>query len=195
MTLGITNRGGPEPQDTRTRLNTHPPGPPPPPPAPNCNLTPTNEPCYRMTNYKLRNLVDQRQAPKYGTQGMCEEEEEEEEEEEMRSPVGRTCHTTPCCPPAYTDLAKHHGSGSPLRLLPIIPWRTQRARTPTPRTAGTPEGMERGVRRSTSPTSSPVCHPPLGEGDTVSRMWALRQPGTTDWAAFGRQVTGAWSVA
>ena len=37
--------------------------------------------------------------------------------------------------------------------------------------------------------------PPQGKGDTVSRMWALSPPGTTDWAAFGRRVSGAWSVA
>ena len=37
--------------------------------------------------------------------------------------------------------------------------------------------------------------PPQGKGDAVSRMWALSPPGTTDWAAFGRQVSGAWSVA
>ena len=33
------------------------------------------------------------------------------------------------------------------------------------------------------------------KGDAVSRVWALSLPGTTDWAAFGRQVSGAWSVA
>ena len=37
--------------------------------------------------------------------------------------------------------------------------------------------------------------PPQGKGDAVSRVWALSPPGTTDWAAFGRQVSGAWSVA
>ena len=26
-------------------------------------------------------------------------------------------------------------------------------------------------------------------------MWALSPPGTTGWAAFGRRVSGAWSVA
>ena len=37
--------------------------------------------------------------------------------------------------------------------------------------------------------------PPQGKGDTVSRVWALSPPGTTDWAAFGRWVSGAWSAA
>ena len=37
--------------------------------------------------------------------------------------------------------------------------------------------------------------PPQGKGDAVSRVWALSPPRTTDWAAFGRQVSGAWSVA
>ena len=37
--------------------------------------------------------------------------------------------------------------------------------------------------------------PPQGKGDAVSRVWALSRPGTTDWAAFGRQVSGAWSLA
>ena len=37
--------------------------------------------------------------------------------------------------------------------------------------------------------------PPQGKGDAVSRVWALSPPGTTDWAAFGRRVSGAWSVA
>ena len=37
--------------------------------------------------------------------------------------------------------------------------------------------------------------PPQGKGDAVSRVWALSPPGTTDWAVFGRQVSGAWSVA
>ena len=68
-------------------------------------------------------------------------------------PVGRTRHTTPWCPPALADLAttkreafvparsaEHHGGGSPLCLLPMIPWPTQRARTPAPRAAGTPPG-------------------------------------------------------
>ena len=37
--------------------------------------------------------------------------------------------------------------------------------------------------------------PPQGKGDAVSRVWALSPPGTTDWAAFGRRVSGAWSAA
>ena len=37
--------------------------------------------------------------------------------------------------------------------------------------------------------------PPQGKGDAVSQVWALSPPGTTDWAAFGRRVSGAWSVA
>ena len=37
--------------------------------------------------------------------------------------------------------------------------------------------------------------PPQGKGDAVSRVWALSPPATTDWAAFGRRVSGAWSVA
>ena len=37
--------------------------------------------------------------------------------------------------------------------------------------------------------------PPQGKGDAVSRVWALSPPGTADWAAFGRRVSGAWSVA
>ena len=37
--------------------------------------------------------------------------------------------------------------------------------------------------------------PPQGKGDAVSRVWALSPPGTTDWAVFGRQVSGAWSLA
>ena len=37
--------------------------------------------------------------------------------------------------------------------------------------------------------------PPPGKGDAVSRVWALSPPGTTDWAACGRRVSGAWSVA
>ena len=37
--------------------------------------------------------------------------------------------------------------------------------------------------------------PPHGKGDAVSRVLALSPQGTTDWAAFGRQVSGAWSVA
>ena len=37
--------------------------------------------------------------------------------------------------------------------------------------------------------------PPQGKGEAVSRVWALSPPGTTEWAAFGRPVSGAWSVA
>ena len=52
-----------------------------------------------------------------------------------------------------------------------------------------------GARQSAGSTSGTVYRPPTEEGDAVSRVWALSPPGTTDWAAFGRRVSGAWSVA
>ena len=52
-----------------------------------------------------------------------------------------------------------------------------------------------GARQSAGSTSGTVYHPPVGKGDAVSRVRALSPPGTTDWAACGRRVSGAWSVA
>ena len=122
--------------------------------------------------------------------------------------VGRPRGTSPWCPPALLGLAgdreegavptrpaKHHGGGSPLRLLPLFPG-PHNAHAPPPYTLkDPPRGMERGARHSAGSTSGTVHLPPPGKGDVVSRVWALSPPGTTDWAAFGRRVSGARSVA
>ena len=78
---------------------------------------------------------------------------------------------------------------------PLVPRPTQRARTAVSHTAGTAQGHGLGVEaehrlhfRHGPPT-------PLGKRDVVSRVWAFSPPGTTEWAVFGRQVSGAWSVA
>ena len=123
-------------------------------------------------------------------------------------PVGRPRGTSPWCPPALSGLtatergvsvpirpAKHHGGGSPLRLLPLSPG-PHNAHAPSPTRCWNPPGARIGwARRSTGSTSGTVRHPPLGERDAVSRVWALSPPVTTDWAAYGRRVMGAWSVA
>ena len=92
-------------------------------------------------------------------------------------PVGRTRGTSPWCPPALTGLiatgrgvsiptrpAKHHGGGSPLRLL-LLPPSPHNAHALPPYTLlESPRGTDWGARRSTSSTSGTVRHPPLGRG-------------------------------
>ena len=79
-----------------------------------------------------------------------------------------------------TRPAKQHGGGSPLRLLPIVPWPTSRARTPAPHAAGTPHGYRLGGEAERRLHFRHGPPPPLGERDTLLRLWALSPPGTTD---------------
>ena len=123
-------------------------------------------------------------------------------------PVGCTRGTSPWCPPALTGLtvtergvsvptrtAKHHGGGSPLRLPPLSPGPYNARALPPYTLLEPPRGMAPGdeAERRLHFRHSPP--PPHGKGDAASRVWALSPPGTTDWAVFGRQVSGAWSVA
>ena len=94
-----------------------------------------------------------------------------------------------------TRPAKCHGGGSPLRLLPLSPGPHNAHALPPYTLLDPPRGTDWGARQSAGSTSATVRHPPHGKGDAVSRVWAFSPPGTTDWAAFGRQVSGAWSVA
>ena len=123
-------------------------------------------------------------------------------------PVGRTRGTSPWCPPALIGLAgdreggsaptrpaKHHGGGSPLRLLPLSPGPHNVHALPPYTLLDPPRGTEWGGKAEHRLHFRHGPPPPQGKGDAVSRVWALSPPGTTDWAAFGRQVSGAWSVA
>ena len=92
-------------------------------------------------------------------------------------PVGRPRGTSPWCPPAPHGLesdreggftptrpAKHHGGGSPLRLLPLSPG-PRYVHAPALHVAGSPpRGTEWGARRSAGSTSGTVHHPPKGRG-------------------------------
>ena len=122
-------------------------------------------------------------------------------------PVGRPRGTSPWCPPALIGLAgdreggsvptrpaKHHGGGSPLRLLPLSPG-PHNVHAPALHVAGSPQGHGMGGEAERRLHFRHGPPPPQGKGDAVSRVWALSPPGTTDWAAFGRWVSGAWSVA
>ena len=94
-----------------------------------------------------------------------------------------------------TRPAKHHGGGSPLRLFPLSPGPHNAHALPPYTLLEPPRGPAPGgeAERRLHFLHGPP--PPHGKGDAVSRVWALSPPGTTDWAAFGRQVSGAWSVA
>ena len=92
-------------------------------------------------------------------------------------PVGRPRGTSPWCPPALHGLesdreggftptrpAKHHGGGSPIRLLPLSPG-PRYVHAPALHVAGSPHrGTEWGARRSAGSTSGTVHHPPKGRG-------------------------------
>ena len=135
----------------------------------------------------------------YPRHGISRHVEKEEEEEEMQSPSRAHLPHNPMVPAGPhrsgprstrgvfvpTRPAQHHGGGSPLCLLPIVPWPTQRARTPAPHTNRTPQGTDRAARRSAGSTSGMVHHPPLGE------VWALSPPGTTN----GQRLAGrSWGL-
>ena len=63
-----------------------------------------------------------------------------------------------------TRPAKHHGGGSPLRLLPLSPG-PHNAHAPPPHTLlDPPRGTEWGARQSAGSTSGTVRHPPTGKG-------------------------------
>ena len=92
-------------------------------------------------------------------------------------PVGRTRGTSPWCPPALIGLAgdreggsvptrpaKHHGGGSPLRLLPLSPGPHNVHALPPYTLLDPPRGTEWGARRSAGSTSGTVHHPPKGRG-------------------------------
>ena len=123
-------------------------------------------------------------------------------------PVGRTRGTSPWCLLALPGLpttergvsvptrpTKHHGGGSPLCLLPSSPGPHSAHAPPPYMLLEPPRGMALGggAERRLHFRHGPP--PPLGERDTVSRVWALSPPAAAGWAAFGRQVSGAWSVA
>ena len=123
-------------------------------------------------------------------------------------PVGHTRHTTRWCLPALIDLAFDRQGGSlsrPVRrsIMVAVLLFVSSPLSPGPRSARalpphapmvSPQGTDRGARRSAGSTSGTIRHPPPAERDIVSRVWALSPPSTTDCAAFGRQVTGACSV-
>ena len=92
-------------------------------------------------------------------------------------PVGRTRGTSPWCLPALTGLtatergvfvptraAKHHGGGSPLRLLPLSPGPHNVHALPPYTLLEPPRGTNWGARQSASSTSGTVRHPPSGRG-------------------------------
>ena len=92
-------------------------------------------------------------------------------------PVGRTRGTSPWCPPALIGLAgdreggsvptrpaKHHGGGSPLRLLPLSPGPHNVHALPPYTLPDPPRGTGWGARRSAGSTSGTVHHPPKGRG-------------------------------
>ena len=98
---------------------------------------------------------------------------EREEEEEMRSPGRAPPRHIPMGPPARCGLvgdrevgaiptrpAKHHGGGSPLRLLPLSP-DPHNVQAPPPYTSlHPPRSMEWGARQSARSTSGMVHNPP-----------------------------------
>ena len=94
-----------------------------------------------------------------------------------------------------TRPAKHHGGGSPLRLLLLSPGPHNAHALPPYTLLEPPRGMVRGGEAERQLHFRHGPPPPLGERYAVSRVWALSPPGTTDWVAFGRQASGAWSVA
>ena len=96
-------------------------------------------------------------------------------------PVGRPRGTSPWCPPALHGLesdreggftptrpAKHHGGGSPLRLLPLS-LGPRYVHAPALHVAGSPpRGTEWGARRSAGFTSGTVHHPPREGGRSLT---------------------------
>ena len=101
-------------------------------------------------------------------------------------PVGRTRGTSPWCPPALLGLAgdreggfvpthpaKHHGGGSPLRLLPLSPGPHNAHALPPYTLLDPPRGTEWGARRSAGSTSGTVHHPPKGRGTQSHRCGPL----------------------
>ena len=126
----------------------------------------------------------------------------------MRSPGRAHARHMRMVPPALAGLpptergvsvptrpAKHHGGGSPLCLLLLSPGPHNTHALPPYTMLEPTKGMEWGgeAERRLHFRHGPLA--PLGERDTVSRVWALSPLGTTDGAAFGRQASGAWSVA
>ena len=92
-------------------------------------------------------------------------------------PVGRPRGTSPWCPPALRGLvgdreggftptrpAKHHGGGSPLRLLPLSPG-PHNVHAPPPCTSlDPPRSMEWGRGRAPAPLPARSTTPPWGKG-------------------------------
>ena len=112
-------------------------------------------------------------------------------------PVGRICGTSPWCASALTGLtatergvsvpthpAKHHGGGSPLRLLLLSPGPHNAHTLPPYTLLESPKGGDPGARRSAGSTSGTACHPPSGRGAQSHGCGPL-----------ARQASGAWCVA
>ena len=92
-------------------------------------------------------------------------------------PVGRPRGTSPWCPQALhvlvcdreggftpTRLAKHHGGGSPRRLLPLFPGLCHVHEPALHVARSPPRGKELGARQSPGSTSGTVHDPPKGRG-------------------------------
>ena len=101
----------------------------------------------------------------------------------MRSPGRAHPPHNPWCPPALSGLTatergvsvptrpgKHHGEGSPLRLLPMVPWAPQQARTPALHATGTPQGLGSGGEAERRLHLRHVPPPPFGARDANTCM-------------------------
>ena len=124
---------------------------------------------------------------------------EEEEEEEMRSPGRAHPPHNPWCPPALkrergvsvpTHPAEHHGEGSPLRLLPMVPW-PGNVHAPPPYTLLVPpRGLDQGARRSAGSISGTSCHPPSERGTQSQGCGPLARQVLPTWQRLAGRSRG-----
>ena len=115
-------------------------------------------------------------------------------------PVGRTRRTTHGArrPSTATERgvsvpthpAEHHGEGSPLCLLPMVPW-PGNVHAPPPYTLLVPpRGLDQGARRSAGSISGTSCHPPSERGTQSQGCGPLARQVLPTWQRLAGRSRG-----